>query len=78
MMRDSPLYAGTVFYYHLLIKKLLQSMAGQNKQRRKTKVNAGRMMAESGRHNETAKGESCNNLAVGHRLPVINRLIEMA
>ena len=30
LMWDSPLYAVNMFYYHWIIKKLLQPMAGQN------------------------------------------------
>lgn len=31
MICDSPLYALNMLYYHVLIKKLLQPLSGQNK-----------------------------------------------
>ena len=55
-MWDSPPYAMTMFYYHWLIKKLLWSMAGQNRARQGKKV-------ESERCRVAVEGEGCQNLS---------------
>ena len=56
------MYAMIMFYYHWLIKKPLWSMAGQIQVGGKTKLNAGRKKAESGRHHVAAERERHQNL----------------
>ena len=69
-----------MFYYHWLIKKLLQPIAGQNIARLEEieRERVGRVR-ESEKHHVAAEGErdqQAKTLPVGHSLVMIHRLIE--